>query len=53
MSVTLLDVATGAICAEIPFPFELKTGQRKNAIVDHNAQLLVYILLLSDSRSAR
>ena len=43
----LLDPSTGRARAELPLPFELKTGQRKYKDAQHNAQLLVYTLLLS------
>ena len=50
------ELVTGhnTVVAEVPLPFDLKTGKRTghNAIV-HEAQLLVYSLLLSEKHGTR
>jgi hypothetical protein len=52
VAVTLLDGRGGRI--ELPMPLELKTGQRTAYnTADHNAQLLVYTLLVSDLYETR
>ena len=40
LTASLVDKSTGKVCAELPIPFELKTGQRKYKEMQHNAQLL-------------
>lgn len=43
----------GSLLSSMPVPFELKTGKRTSAgMVDHQAQLLVYTLLMAESNAA-
>jgi CRISPR/Cas system-associated exonuclease Cas4 (RecB family) len=45
--------ADGAVLASMPVPFELKTGKRSSAaMIDHQAQLLVYTLLMAEHNAA-
>ena len=53
VAASLLEPGSGRVVAELPLPFELKTGKRTpTTVVEHNAQVMVDCRLLSPSMHA-